>query len=245
MWEYALLFVAGIGAGAVGYLMGLASLVSYPVLLLAGLPPVLANTTNTVGLLGSGAGSVLGARHIIREIKIYPLWPQLLVSLVGGILGGQLLLVMDPKFFEAVVPWMVLASTILVIVSPLIHHAESNAAMPLWGFLLGLLLVTTYAGYFGAGAGLPFFAMCVIGTPMTMHQAVAIKTPMILLANGSASVMFIIQGQVDWPIAITLAIGAFIGGYLGPVIQRVIPERIMRILVVLGGLILTVWLLLR
>ena len=60
---------------------------------------------------------------------------------------------------------------------------------------------------------------------MTMHQAVAIKTPMILLANGSASVMFIIQGQVDWPIAITLAIGAFIGGYLGPVIQRTIPKE--------------------
>lgn len=245
MWQYVILFVAGLGTGIVGYLMGLASLVSYPVLLAMGLPPVLANTTNTVALLGSGSGQVLGARKIIREVAYYPLWPQLLVSLIGGIAGGQLLLVMDPTFFEAVVPWMVLVSTLLVVLSPLIHRAESDMKMPLWAFLTGLILVTMYAGYFGAGAGVPFFAMCVIGTPMTIHEAVAMKTPMILLANASASLAFIVQGQVDWPAAIVLGIGSFIGGYLGPVIQRFIPENLMRGLVVLGGLILTVWLLVR
>ncbi|MFT0846234.1 sulfite exporter TauE/SafE family protein [Actinomycetaceae bacterium L2_0104] len=245
VWEYVLLFVAGIGTGAVGYLMGLASLVSYPALLAIGLPPVIANTTNTVALLGSGAGSVTGARKLIQEVKLYPLWPQLLVSTIGGVIGGLLLLYLDPQTFEAVVPWMVLGGTMLVLISPMIRRFRTARTMPLWAFLLGLLLITSYAGYFGAGAGIPFFAMCVLGTTMTIHQAVAIKTPMILMANLSAAIVFARQGSVVWWAAVTLGIGAFVGGYLGPVIQRYISERLMRWLVAVGGIVLTIWLLVR
>lgn len=245
MWEYVALFVAGIAAGAVGYLMGLASLVSYPVMLAVGIPPVLANTSNTVALLGSGLGSVTGARKIIRDVKVYPLWPQILFSIVGGVVGGQLLLHLNPKVFETVVPWFVLASTALVLASPMIRRLSANRTVPLWGFLLGLLVITTYAGYFGAGAGIPFFALCLLGTPMTVHQALAIKTPMILMANLSAAILFIIQGSVVWWAALTVGAGSFIGGYIAPLIQRFIPEKILRWLVAVGGVVLTVWLLVR
>ncbi len=245
MWEYVALFVAGIAAGAVGYLMGLASLVSYPVMLAVGIPPVLANTSNTVALLGSGLGSVTGARKIIRDVKVYPLWPQILFSIVGGVVGGQLLLHLNPKVFETVVPWFVLASTALVLASPMIRRLSANRTVPLWGFLLGLLVITTYAGYFGAGAGITFFALCLLGTPMTVHQALAIKTPMILMANLSAAILFIIQGSVVWWAALTVGAGSFIGGYIAPLIQRFIPEKILRWLVAVGGVVLTVWLLVR
>ncbi len=245
MWEYVALFVAGIAAGAIGYLMGLASLVSYPVMLAVGIPPVLANTSNTVALLGSGLGSVTGARKIIRDVKVYPLWPQILFSVIGGVVGGQLLLHLNPKVFEAVVPWFVLASTGLVLASPMIRRLSANRTVPLWGFLLGLLVITTYAGYFGAGAGIPFFALCLLGTPMTVHQALAIKTPMILMANLSAAILFIIQGSVVWWAALTVGAGSFIGGYIAPLIQRFIPEKILRWLVAVGGVVLTVWLLVR
>ena len=55
-----LVLVAGIGAGFVGYAVGASSLISYPALLAFGIPPVLSNTTNTVGVCGTGIGGLLG-----------------------------------------------------------------------------------------------------------------------------------------------------------------------------------------
>ena len=61
-----LILLAGIGAGFVGYAVGASSLVSYPALLAFGIPPVLANASNTVGVVGTGIGGVMGAR---KELK--------------------------------------------------------------------------------------------------------------------------------------------------------------------------------
>ena len=90
---YAFLFVAGVGAGIAGYLVGLASLISYPAMVAMGIPPVVANTSNTVGLLGSGAGSVVGGWKRLRSLKTYPLSWLLTVSLFGGLAGGLLLVI--------------------------------------------------------------------------------------------------------------------------------------------------------
>ena len=242
---YTILVLAGVGAGIVGYLVGLASLVSYPVMVALGIPPVLANTSNTVALLGAGAGSVAKAWRRMLQVKVYPLWPQLLVSLVGGAVGGWLLIVADPAVFEAVVPWLVLTGTVLVMLSPRINGAVTKHRLALWAFLAILLLITIYGGYFGAGAGVLFFALCVLATPMSAHDAVLMKTPMLLVSNMAAALIFITRGQVNWPAAIAVGVGAFAGGYVAPIIQRYIPENVMRWMVAVGGLVMTVWLIVR
>lgn len=236
------LFLAGIGAGLMGYLVGLASLVSYPVMVALGIPPVLANTSNTVGLLGAGIGSVASSWRRMLAVKVYPLWPQVVIALVGGLVGGLLLLVADDAVFEAVVPWLILLGTILVALGPKINGARNKRKISLVLFLAILLIITIYGGYFGAGAGVLFFALCMLATPMTVHEALLMKTPLLTLSNFAAAVLFIVQGQVDWAAALYLGAGTFVGGYTAPRIQEYIPENILRFMVVVGGLTMAIWL---
>ena len=240
-----LLFAAGAGAGMIGYLVGLASLISYPALIAAGVPPVLANTSNTVGLLGAGVGSIANAWRRVAAVRIYPHWVQLAVSAAGGLAGGALLVVADPDVFEAVVPWLVLSGAVLVALSPRINGARTRRRLPLPVYLTFLVLITIYGGYFGAGAGVLFFALCMLGTPMTAHEAVLMKTPMLFVSNLTAAILFIARGDVDWGAAVAVGAGAFAGGYAAPALQRFIPEPLMRWLVVAGGCVMTAWLLLR
>ncbi|QHO90573.1 sulfite exporter TauE/SafE family protein [Actinomyces sp. 432] len=241
---YALLFLAGVAAGIVGYLVGMASLVSYPAMLALGVPPVVANASNTVSLIPAGIGSLITSWDRLRQIRYYPLLPQALIAVVGGLAGGALLLVAPPGVFEAVVPWLVLLATALVALSPRLRQGATEYRLPAPAFLALLAAITVYSGYFGAGAGVLFFALCTLGTPMNTHAAVVMKTPMLTLSNFSAAVLFIVHGEVNWGAALAVGAGSFAGGYAAPLIQRLIPERVIHAAVVVGGLVLTVWLLL-
>ncbi|MBE6482980.1 MAG: sulfite exporter TauE/SafE family protein [Actinomyces ruminicola] len=241
---YALLFLAGVLAAIVGYLVGMASLVSYPAMVALGVPPVVANASNTVSLIPGGIGSLITSWDRLRQIRYYPLLPQVLIAVVGGLVGGTLLLVAPPGVFEAIVPWLVLLATVLVALSPWLRQGAANYRLAAPAFLTLMAAIMVYSGYFGAGAGVLFFALCTLGTPMNTHAAVVMKTPMLTLSNFSAAVLFIVQGRVDWGAAIAVGIGSFVGGYAAPLIQRLIPERVIHAAVVIGGLVLTVWLLL-
>ncbi len=106
--------------------------------------------------------------------------------------------------------------------------------------LLGVVAI--YGGHSGAGSGITFLELCSLGTPLTTHESVLLKTPLIAVANIVASMLFIVAGQVDCAATIAVGLGSFVGGLLGPQIQRLIPERVMRLIVVVGGLVLTAWL---
>ena len=103
-----------------------------------------------------------------------------------------------------------------------------------------MVAVAIYSGYFGAGAGTLALAMLDAAKIGPFHKINALKTLIGTGANISASVVFIIQGAVDWPAAIMLCIGCFIGGYIAPPITRKIPTNIMRAAAVIAGIILTI-----
>ena len=109
-----------------------------------------------------------------------------------------------------------------------------------WWIWLGVAFVAVYSGYFGAGAGTCALAVLDAGKIGPFHQINALKTLIGTGANISASVIFIVRGVVDWPAAILLCIGCFIGGYIASPVTRRIPARIMRIAAVLAGIVLTV-----
>ena len=252
----ALILLAGIGAGFVGYAVGASSLVSYPALLALGIPPVVANASNTVGVIGTGVGGMLGARRELAgqgpRAAVY-----ILIGALGGVAGALLLLGLDPTVFEYLAPALILLSAALIGVNPRGRmHAKRAAdgigdsgrtkapgqvqplAKDAWWVWLGVCSVAVYSGYFGAGAGTLGLAMLDAARIGPFHKINALKTLVGMGANISASVVFIAKGVVDWPAAIMLCAGCFIGGYVAPPITRRVPAKAMRAAAVVAGIIL-------
>ncbi len=274
-----LILLAGIGAGFVGYAVGASSLVSYPALLAFGIPPVLANASNTVGVVGTGIGGVMGARKELKGQAVRSI-TYVVIGAFGGVAGAFLLLKLDPSVFEFAAPVLILLSSLIIAINPRgrmqakqaaadataqLKHIEATEAteaakrattptaphrppeqlvQPMsqdsWWVWLGVVAVAIYSGYFGAGAGTLALAMLDAAKIGPFHKINALKTLIGTGANISASVVFIIQGAVDWPAAIMLCIGCFIGGYIAPSITRKIPANIMRAAAVIAGIILTI-----
>ncbi len=286
-----LILLAGIGAGFVGYAVGASSLVSYPALLAFGIPPVLANASNTVGVVGTGIGGVMGARKELKGQAVRSI-TYVVIGAFGGVAGAVLLLKLDPSVFEFAAPVLILLSSLIIAINPRgrmqakqaaadataqLKHIEATEAteateaaeatdatdaakrattptaphrppeqlvQPMsqdsWWVWLGVVAVAIYSGYFGAGAGTLALAMLDAAKIGPFHKINALKTLIGTGANISASVVFIIQGAVDWPAAIMLCIGCFIGGYIAPSITRKIPANIMRAAAVIAGIILTI-----
>lgn len=239
---FALLVLAGVMTGAVGYLTGLASLVSYPALLAAGLSPVAANATNTLALVGVGIGSTVRASAVAFDDSPLRTVPQLAIGLVGGGIGGWLLLLGGDSVFEAVVPWLVLVGSFLLLLSPWLNRRRGGQQERWDSYLVVLFFVAIYCGYFGAGAGVILMATMALLTTIPFGRSVVLKSLVLAMANILASVLFIASGVVDWAAAIALGLGCIAGGSLGPVIQRMIPERVLRPVVAIAGFGLAAWL---
>ena len=262
-----LILLAGIGAGFVGYAVGASSLVSYPALLAFGIPPVLANASNTVGVVGTGIGGVMGARKELKGQAVRSI-TYVVIGAFGGVAGAFLLLKLDPSVFEFAAPVLILLSSLIIAINPrgrmqakqaatdateaakrattptAPHRPPEQLVQPMsqdsWWVWLGVVAVAIYSGYFGAGAGTLALAVLDAAKIGPFHKINALKTLIGTGANISASVVFIIQGAVDWPAAIMLCIGCFIGGYIAPSITRKIPANIMRAAAVIAGIILTI-----
>lgn len=235
------LVLAGVGAGLVGYLTGLASLVSYPAMLAAGLPPVAANVTQTLGLLWTGVGSTARALGVVRESSRRELTTLALLSTAGSLGGAGLLLLAGEGAFRVIVPWLVFVAAISVVASPWLISRRSGADLPV-AHTVAVLLVSVYGGYFGAGAGTMFIALFLLTTSVGFGRAMVLKSVLVTVVNGVASLLFVWFAPVHWPAAIALALGCLLGGNLGPWVQGFVPEAGLRWGVGVSGLVLAGWL---
>lgn len=270
-----LILLAGVGAGFVGYAVGASSLVSYPALLALGIPPVIANASNTLGVIGTGIGGCLGARKELAKQKRRTI-EYFVIGAIGGIAGALLLIGLPAAAFEYVVPPLILGSAVMIAVNPRGRREAREAARaaqaqlaqvetvrgegakqsssadaasataktyrnsdkdPFW-LRIGTWFVAIYSGYFGAGAGTFAIAMLDAAEIGPFHEMNALKTVVGTGANITASIVFIFSGAIDWPAALLLGVGCFIGGYIAPPITRHIPAKIMRGATVLAGVIL-------
>lgn len=244
---------AGFTAGTVNTIVGSGSLVTFPVLLAVGYSPLVANVSNTVGLV---PGSVSGAVGYRRELagqggRLLRLggW-----SAGGGLVGGLLLLA-APGTFRAVVPWLVIAAALLMAVQPRVaarlraragaagggeQARESRRLLPVTVGLTGV-----YGGYFGAAQGVVLLALLGLLVQDDLQRLNGAKNVLAGLVNGVAAVLFALTAPVDWAAALVLAVGATAGGQLGALLGRRIPVRLLRLVVVVGGLTVGVVLLLR
>ena len=231
----ALLFAAGVAAGLIGSVAGLASLFSYPALLAVGLPATTANITNTVCMLFLGAGSVSGSRPELRGAG-HQVRRWVLPALLGGATGAGLLLVTPEGGFERTVPFLVAAASVLLLVPP----RPAATRRPGTGVALGVFGIAVYGGYFGAAAGVLMLALLAALPGATLLRANALKNVLTWAANAIAAVGFAVLGDVAWAAVPALALGLLLGGRLGPAVARRLPARALRVAIALAGIGLAV-----
>lgn len=241
--EALLIALAGVGAGLTGSIAGLASLVSYPALLATGLPPLAANVTNTTAMMGNAVGTTLGSRPELvgqwRRVRTL-----MLLCAGGGSLGAALLLVTDQSVFEAVVPWLVALGSILLLARDRLRTwvatRATRAKSPRsgWRGHLVVVAVGVYGGYFGAGAGVIMLAVLALRTSEPLAVTNAVKNVATSTSNLVAAIAYAVLAPVDWTAAALLGGGALVGGWVGPQVVRVLPERPLRWGIALAGLAL-------
>lgn len=235
---YLWLVPAGVLAGISGSVAGLASLISYPALLALGLPPVVANVSNTVALVFGGIGSV-SASHVELAGRARRIAPLAVATISGGVIGGLLLMLAPAASFAYIVPWLIGGASVAVLVPRRVGTRNPHRAHRVLLYA-GTTLIGVYGGYFGAAAGVLLLALLLAMTDDTLPQIGAARNLLLGLANAVASVVFIIYGTVNWLAAAPLAVGFLIGGRLGPVITRKTPARPLRFVIALAGVGLAV-----
>ena len=240
---------AGFGAGIMTSTVGVASLLSFPVLVAVGLPPVVANASNTVGMPPAGLSGSFGYR---RELGEHPLVTALVIATcaVGSVAGAILLLALPAAVFEEIVPWLILFTCLLVGAQPTLKKRVRRRAegpherrLPLSPLTtLFAALTGVYGGYFGAGSGVMMMAVLGFGTDLEFRIVNALKTLAVLAANVVASVIFLFIADLDWDALLLLAAGSVVGGYVGARIGNYLPETILRVAIVLTGITAAVYL---
>ncbi|MFI5718454.1 TSUP family transporter [Nocardia sp. NPDC051750] len=229
-----LVTVAGFFAGLVGYVTGIASLISYPALLAAGLSPVSANVTNTVAMVAVGAGSTAKAGAAVAD-NSRALILHAACAALGGSAGAALLLTTPPEVFDAIVPFLIALAAGCLLLQPTLRTLAGSRTFPRL-YPLATAIVALYGGYFGAGAGVMFLALIMVCTSETIWRASVLKSVLTGIANLVAAIGFALFGPVHWAAAAAMGVGAFAGGWIGPSVVARIPPAVMRIGVALCGL---------
>lgn len=236
-----ILIVTGILAGIVSTVAGLASLVSYPVLLALGLPPVTANVTNTLGLLFTSIGAVASSQKELhghaRSLRVI-----LPLTLLGSILGALLLFIIPEATFAKIVPFFIFIAAILVLIP---HHNqlsinEKKDISISKKFLtwLAIFLIGGYTGYFGAAGGVLMLSLFSWTSNDTFPEYNAQKNLALGLANIVAAIIYVTKTPIPWNNVIFLGIGFLVGGFWGPRIVRHLPTQLLKVLIGIGALIL-------
>lgn len=234
---------AGLGAGILTSTVGVASLLSFPVLIALGIPPVVANASNTLGLLPGALSGAFGYRRELREVPRRQVVVVVLVCALGAIGGAALLLALPSRVFAAAAPWLILFTCLIVGVQPWISRwLRARSAQPhdlrrpmSPATVVGATLTGVYGGYFGAGAGVMMMAVLGVGLDLELRVVNGLKTLALMAANLVAGIIFLFVADLNLRAAALLATGSVLGGYVGAHIGRRLPATFLRILIVLAG----------
>ncbi|HET9142342.1 sulfite exporter TauE/SafE family protein [Actinophytocola sp.] len=248
-FEAVLVALAGVFAGGINTVVGSGTLVTFPVLLAVGYPPVVANVSNGLGLV---PGSVSGAIGYRRELTGQR--GRLLrfgaASAVGGVLGAVLLLVLPASAFEAIVPVLIALALVLVVLQPRLARwlaarqpdRHPHGGLPL---LVGIFLTGVYGGYFGAAQGIMLLALMGILMDEALQRINAVKNVLAAVANLTSGIVFVFVADVAWLAVLLLAVGSVIGGQLGARVGRKLSPVLLRGVIVVVGLVAIAQLVLR
>jgi uncharacterized membrane protein YfcA len=236
-------------AGGMNAMAGGGTFFSFPAMLAAGVPPVMANASNTVALWPASLSSAWAYR---REVRRHGRWAVLLgvISIIGGLAGGLLLLATSNEAFSRLIPWLLLVATLLFTFSSQVGRMvgwfkqrmgmKAAASPGSAGGAVFQLMVAIYGGFFGAGMGILTLAALAIQGFEDMQDLNALKNLTSALNYTVAAMTFIIAGAISWPHTLIALVTAAMGGYVGASLARRMPSIWLRRLVIAVGSILTV-----
>lgn len=233
------LAAAGFGAGAINAVAGGGSLLSFPALLAVGYPPIQANVTNTVAAVPGYIGGAWGYRSELsgqrqRSIRLG------ITGMLGALAGASLLLIGTDEIFSAVVPWLVLGSTLLLAVQPWLTRDRAESRGPTWGLDVGNFLVGVYGGYFNAGLGIMMLAVLNMFILEDLQRVNALKSVLSVVVGMVAAIFFAILAPVAWGAVLVMALASLLGGWAGVRIARRVSSKVLRWVVVIYGIIVAV-----
>ncbi len=239
-WQVLVVFAAGLAAGTINTVVGSGTLITFPVLLAVGLPPVTANVSNTVGLF---PGSFVGAYGYRQELEGQGRRAVLMASasVPGAIVGAVLLLVLPPGVFKAVVPVLIGLAVALVAFGRRIEAwskthgrgATDQVTVVLW---LATFATAIYGGYFGAAQGVLLMGFFALFLAESLQRQNALKNVLAGLVNFVAAIVFVLTTHVDWTAAVTIAGGSILGGILGARVGRRLSPTALRATIIVVGL---------
>lgn len=232
---------AGMAAGTINAVVGSGTLVTFPVLLAFGYPPVTANVSNTVGLVPGGAAGAFGYRHELVGQRARTL-RFAIPSILGGITGAVLLLELPSSAFDAIVPVFIGISLVLIVLQPRLNRALADRVRDERPHGTGLSRVAVYftgiyGGYFGAAQGIMLLAILGVTLPDDLQRVNALKNVLATLVNLVAALIFIAVADVRWGVAAAIAGGSIVGGTLGARYGRRAPDWLLRTFCVVVGLV--------
>lgn len=241
-FEFLLIGLAAAAAGAVNAIAGGGTLITFPTLNALGVPAVAASITNTVALTPGYLGATWAQRKDLKG-QVRRLWLLVPASIIGGVLGGLLLLKTGEKLFQSLVPFLILAASLLLAGQDPVRNwvkkrqGEHAAATEAWA-ILPVGLASVYGGYFGAGLSVIVLAVLGLALNDNLTRLNALKQAIAFSVNVAAAIFFLFSGQVVWSAAAVMAVGALVGGVLGgKMAGRIQPATLRRAVVTIGILV--------
>ena len=246
----ALLFVAGIAAGGISAVAGGSALISFPILIASGLPPINANATNFVTVLPANVGALLAYRNEISNHRQIA-WKLGTIALVGGIAGCLALLYTSNDMFTKMVPWLILCATLLMLFGRQLNAAITrrlkqkgspslSIGAGLWGYVL-ILIFSVYGGFFGAGLGVIMLAGMTILGFSDYHDANALKNLTNSMIGLLGVAIYAVSDLISWPHALSLMAGSMIGGNVAIRLSKFLPQVWLSRFVVAFGFCLSAY----
>jgi uncharacterized membrane protein YfcA len=247
-YEFILIGLGALAAGAVNALAGGGTLITFPLLTAVGIPAVAANVTNTVALCPGYLGGTMAQAKDLKDQK-RRLWILIPVSALGGVVGGILLLFTGEKLFRELVPWLILmASVLLAVADPVRNWLQRRAAKNggakdmTVGAILLVGLAAVYGGYFGAGLSVIVLAVLGLTFNDSLTRLNALKQAIAFSVNTTAAIFFTVaaiffefSAEVVWPVALVMAVFALIGGNMGGRLAgRIKPSTLRKLVVAIG-----------
>jgi uncharacterized membrane protein YfcA len=239
VWHAVAIFAAGIVAGTINTVVGSGTLFTFPVLLGFGYAPVVANVSNTVGLVPGSAAGAIGYRRELSGQRTR-LLRLAIASVSGGVVGAVLLLSLPASAFKAIVPVFIAIALIMIVAQPRLsaltgtaHRSRHANAGPI--ATAAVFAGGVYGGYFGAAQGILLLAILSLSIADDLQRLNAVKVVLTGLVNLVSGVVFIFAAHIAWAPAGLIAVGSLLGGVLGARAGRRLPPSALRAVIVVVG----------
>ena len=243
-YEVVALLAAGMAAGTINTIVGSGTLITFPTLLFFGYPPLVANISNTIGLVAGGLTGIHGYRAELtgQGRTLRRLVP---VSLLGALTGAVLLLKLPAAAFDAIVPFLIAAALLLVLLGPRLQawaaarHPDHDSLGRHLLMTAGVFSAGVYGGYFGAAQGVLLVGIMSVLMTISLQRVNALKNVLGTVVNAVAAVVFMLVAweRINWSVAALIAVGALAGGYVGARVGRRLSPGLLRGLIVVIGVL--------